>query len=206
MKMAKNLDARGLACPAPVLLVKDLVEKEKPSELMVLIDNAASSENVTRFLTTRNYLVTEDRQNGEFRLLARHKNGGEHPAQTSLPELKSDNEVRPKILVLVTSPQLGRGDDVLGDKLMVNYLKTLKEMGDDLWQLIFVNSGVKLTIDSSPVLAELVEYENNGVIILACGTCLEHFHLTAFKKVGTTTNMLDIVTAMQLADKVLTVG
>jgi len=204
--MAKNLDARGLACPAPVLLVKDLVEKEKPSELMVLIDNAASSENVTRFLTTRNYLVTEDRQNGEFRLLARHKNGGEHPAQTSLPELKSDNEVRPKILVLVTSPQLGRGDDVLGDKLMVNYLKTLKEMGDDLWQLIFVNSGVKLTIDSSPVLAELVEYENNGVIILACGTCLEHFHLTAFKKVGTTTNMLDIVTAMQLADKVLTVG
>jgi selenium metabolism protein YedF len=204
--MAKNLDARGLACPAPVLLVKDLVEKEKPSELMVLVDNAASSENVRRFLTTRNYLVTEDRQNGEFHLLARHKNGGEQPTQTSLPEFTSDNEVRPKILVLVTSSQFGRGDDVLGDKLMVNYLKTLKEMGDDLWQLIFVNSGVKLTIDSSPVLAELVEYENNGVIILACGTCLEYFHLTAFKKVGTTTNMLDIVTAMQLADKVLTLG
>jgi selenium metabolism protein YedF len=206
MKMSKNLDARGLTCPAPVLLVKDLVEKEKPIELTVVVDNAASSENVTRFLTTRNYLVTEDRQNGEFHLLARHKNVGEQPAQTSSPELTSDNEVRPKILVLVTSSQLGRGDDLLGDKLMVNYLKTLKEIGDDLWQLIFVNSGVKLTIDSSPVLADLLEYEKNGVIILACGTCLEHFQLTGFKMVGSSTNMLDIVTAMQLADKVLTIG
>jgi selenium metabolism protein YedF len=204
--MTKKLDARGLTCPAPVLMVKDLVEKENPGELRVMVDNAASSENVGRFLTTRNYLVTEERQNGEFHLLARHKDGGEEPVQTSLPELAPKKEVQSKILVLVTSSQLGRGDDVLGDKLMVNYLKTLKEMGDDLWQLIFVNSGVKLTIDSSPVLPELLEYEKNGVIILACGTCLEHFQLTAFKKVGTSTNMLDIVTAMQLADKVLTIG
>ncbi|MBU1566385.1 MAG: sulfurtransferase-like selenium metabolism protein YedF [Proteobacteria bacterium] len=204
--MTKKLDARGLTCPAPVLMVKDLVEKEKPIELTVIIDNAASSENVTRFLTTRNYLVTEDRQNGEFYLLAHHKDGGEQPAHAPVPELTSGTSVRPKILVLVTSSQLGRGDDLLGDKLMVNCLKTLKEMGNDLWQLIFVNSGVKLTIDSSPVLAELLEYEKNGVIILACGTCLEHFQLTAFKKVGATTNMLDIVTAMQLAGKVLTIG
>jgi selenium metabolism protein YedF len=204
--MTKNLDARGLTCPAPVLMVKELVEKEKPIELTVVVDNAASSENVSRFLTTRNYLVTEDRQNGEFHLLARHNVSGEQPIQDSQPEHPPGKAVRPKILVLVTSSQLGRGDDFLGDKLMANYLKTLKEMGDDLWQLIFVNSGVKLTIDLSPVLAELLEYEKKGVIILACGTCLEHFHLTALKKVGTSTNMLDIVTAMQLADKVLTIG
>ncbi len=204
--MSKKLDARGLTCPAPVLLVKDLVEKEKPIELTVMVDNAASSENVSRFLTTRNFLVTEDRQNGEFHLHARYNGDGEQPVRETLPESPSDITIRPKILVLVTSAQFGRGDDHLGDKLMVNYLKTLKEMGDDLWQLIFINSGVKLTIDSSPVLGELQEYEKNGVIILACGTCLEHFQLTAFKKVGATTNMLDIVTAMQLADKVLTIG
>ena len=204
--MIKNLDARGLTCPAPVLMVKDLVEKEKPGELMVMVDNAASSENVTRFLTTRNYLVTEDEKDGEFHLFARHNDAAEQPVQAPLPAPASGNSIRPKILVLVTSAQLGRGDDLLGAKLMVNYLKTLKEMGDDLWQLIFVNGAVKLTIDSSPVLAELLEYEKNGVIILACGTCLEHFQLTAQKKVGASTNMLDIVTAMQLADKVLTIG
>ena len=204
--MTKNIDARGLACPAPVLMVKDLVERENPLELTVLVDNDASRENVTRFLTTRNYLVTEDRQNGVFHLLARHKEGGKQPVQPPMPALCAGSDVRPKILVLVTSAQLGRGDDQLGDKLMANYLKTLKEMGDDLWQLIFVNSGVNLTISSSPVLTELQEYEKNGVIILACGTCLEHFQLTGFKKVGATTNMLDIVTAMQLADKVVSIG
>jgi selenium metabolism protein YedF len=206
MDMAQKIDARGLACPAPVLMVKDLVEKEKPGELTVVVDNAASSENVSRFLTTRNYQVTEDLQNGEFHLHARHKDGGQQPVQDPTPESAPDASVRPKILVMVTSSQLGAGDDLLGSKLMINFLKTLKEMGDDLWQLVFVNGGVKLTIDSSPVLADLLEYEKSGVIILACGTCLEHFQLTAFKKVGTTTNMLDIVTAMQLADKVLTVG
>jgi intracellular sulfur oxidation DsrE/DsrF family protein len=89
---------------------------------------------------------------------------------------------------------------------MISYLKTIKEFGPDLWQLIFVNSGVKLTTASSPVLAELREYEKSGVIVLACGTCLEHFNLTAEKKVGGTTNMLDIVTAGQLADKVVTIS
>lgn len=123
-----------------------------------------------------------------------------------MPALCAGSDVRPKVLVLVTSAQLGRGDDQLGDKLMANYLKTLKEMGDDLWQLIFVNSGVTLTTSSSPVLTELQEYEKNGVIVLVCGTCLEHFQLTGFKKVGATTNMLDIVTAMQLADKVVSIG
>jgi hypothetical protein len=40
---------------------------------------------------------------------------------------------------------------------------------------------------------------------LACGTCLDHFNLLDSKQVGETTNMLDIVTAMQLADKVINI-
>jgi hypothetical protein len=36
-----------------------------------------------------------------------------------------------------------------------------------------------------------------------CGTCLTHFDLMDQKAIGQTTNMLDIVTAMQLADKVM---
>jgi len=204
--MICTIDARGLACPAPVLLAKDMVEKEAPQELTVLVDNPASSENVTRFLTTRNYLVTVEQKDGIFHLLALHKDGGSKASTAPVVQQAADPDAGLKVLVLVASAQFGRGDDGLGDKLMVSYLKTLKELGEDLWQLIFLNSGVKLTIESSPVLAELQEYEKNGVIILACGTCLEHFQLTEFKKVGTTTNMLDIVTAMQLADKVISLG
>lgn len=204
--MAKNLDACGLACPAPVLLVKDFLDKENPTELAVLVDNDPCRENVARFLGSRDFAVTVEAQNGIFRLLARRTSNGEKPVQTPATAPSATARVGTKILVLVTSNQLGHGDSQLGEKLMINYLKTLKEMGDDLWQIIFVNSGVKLTVDTSPVLLELQEYEKNGIVILACGTCLAHFELTEAKKVGATTNMLDIITATQLADKVISIG
>jgi predicted peroxiredoxin len=78
-------------------------------------------------------------------------------------------------------------------------------MGDELWRLVFVNNGVKLTIEGSDVLEDLKDYENNGLKIMVCGTCLDHFNLLDRKQVGETTNMLDIVTAMQLADKVINI-
>jgi hypothetical protein len=37
------------------------------------------------------------------------------------------------------------------------------------------------------------------------GTCLNHFDILDKKEVGETTNILDIVTAMQLADKVINI-
>jgi selenium metabolism protein YedF len=98
---------------------------------------------------------------------------------------------------------MGRGDEELGGKLMINFLKTLKEMGTDLWRLVFVNNGVKLTLEDSEILPDLQTYEKEGLHILVCGTCLNHFGLLEKKQVGETTNMLDIVTAMQLADKVI---
>ncbi len=49
------------------------------------------------------------------------------------------------------------------------------------------------------------EYAEEGLQILVCGTCLTYFNLLEKKKVGETTNMLDIVTAMQLADKVINI-
>ncbi len=202
----KKLDARGLTCPAPVLLVKDSIDKENPDELSVLVDNASSNENITRFLGTRNYMVKVTSENGEFFLQARRGEHIEEQKQALSPIPSHTGDSPQKILVLVTSNRMGREDDKLGEKLMISYLKTINEMEDDLWQLIFVNSGVKLTTTSSPVLKELQGYEKDGVIILACGTCLEHFKLTESKKVGAATNMLDIVTATQLADKVVQVG
>ena len=62
-------------------------------------------------------------------------------------------------MVMCATDRMGSGDDELGLKLMVNYLRTLDEMGAELWRLVFVNNGVKLTIDGSEVLEDLKEYE-----------------------------------------------
>ena len=108
-----------------------------------------------------------------------------------------------KILIMIGTDRLGHGDDSLGAGLLLNFIKTLKEMGPDLWRLVFVNNGVKLTVagaEAVPVLKELTEC---GVSVLVCGTCLNHFQLLEKKEVGETTNMLDIVTSMQVADSVI---
>ncbi len=203
--MGKIINACGLTCPGPVLLVKDEVEQTGATEITVLVDNAGSMENVSRFLTSRGYSVSDSQQDGVFQIDARRSEETSVASAETIAVIDRDTS-KVKNLVLITSDTLGMGDDELGRKLMISYLKTLKEMGPDLWQLIFVNGGVKLTIESSPVLQELQEYEKSGVIIFACGTCLEHFNLTANKKVGGSTNMLDIVMATQLADKVITIS
>ena len=69
--MGKTIDACGLTCPAPVLLVKDAVEQTNEQEITVLVDNAASMENVTRFLGSKGYSVTDSQEGGIFRLEAR---------------------------------------------------------------------------------------------------------------------------------------
>ena len=104
---------------------------------------------------------------------------------------------------MITTDRIGFGDDELGKKLMISFIKTCREMGRELWRLVFLNNGVKLTVSGSEVLSELTALEKEGIVILVCGTCLTHFDLMDQKAVGQTTNMLDIVTAMQLADKVM---
>lgn len=205
MSMTRKIDARGLTCPAPVLLVKDTIESGDTLGVTVLLDNQASCENVSRFLGSKGYKISESKQGDDFVVEAVLGENG--PVQSTVAEQRaSSSGDTKKLLVLVTGDTIGSGDPELGRKLMISYLKTIKEMGDELWHLVFVNKGIMLTIDNSPVLAELKEYEESGVIVLACGTCLEHFGLTGRKKVGGTTNMLDIVTATQLADKVITIG
>jgi selenium metabolism protein YedF len=199
--MTTELDCRGLACPAPVLQTKQFLEKENPSVIKVVVDNEAARQNVTRFLEHQKFRVTAEKVGSDFHV------AGERAGEASAPETKAEepDTAHKKIMVMVGTDRMGFGDDELGKKLLVNFIKTLKEMGGELWRLVFVNNGVKLTIADSEVLDVLKEYEKDGLAILVCGTCLNHFNLLDKKKVGETTNMLDIVTAMQLADSVINI-
>lgn len=197
----KEIDARGLACPAPVLQTKATLQEEKPGAVKVMIDNAASQQNVQRFLESQGFETRLERQGGDYLVIGRCASEPE-PGLRAAEKPQTESK---KIMVMCATDRMGFGDDALGLKLMVNFLRTLKEMGPELWRLVFVNNGVKLTIDGSEALDDLQAYEKDGLQILVCGTCLNHFSLLERKKVGETTNMLDIVTAMQLADKVVNI-
>ncbi|MEN6594605.1 MAG: sulfurtransferase TusA family protein [Clostridiaceae bacterium] len=66
------IDARGLLCPEPVVLVQKAV-KSDPAEATVLVDAVAAKENVTRFAVSRGYDVAVSVQNGEFTLTLKKK-------------------------------------------------------------------------------------------------------------------------------------
>lgn len=197
----REIDARGLACPAPVLQTKAALQEGKLQGVVVVVDNLASQENVQRFLESQGFETRLEKAGADYRVIG---SSAVAPSTQPDPATLPGTDIQ-KIMVMCATDRIGFGDDVLGVKLMVSFLRTLKEMGPELWRLVFVNNGVKLTIDGSEVLEELLAFEKEGLTILVCGTCLDHFDLLARKQVGVTTNMLDIVTAMQLADKVISI-
>ncbi len=197
----KEIDARGLACPAPVLHTKAALQEKKPGSVKVIVDNAASQQNVQRFLESQGFQTALEQKGTDYLVIG---TCGLEPGEHAQLPAEQQSDVK-KIMVMCTTDRMGFGDDELGLKLMASFLRTLKEMGSELWRLVLVNNGVKLTIDTSEVLEDLRDYEKGGLKILVCGTCLNHFDLLEKKQVGETTNMLDIVTAMQLADQVINV-
>ena len=66
----KQLDARGLSCPEPVIMIrKAMMSKESAYEMIV--DNPVSKENVTRYAEHQGYAVTVTENAGEYVLVMR---------------------------------------------------------------------------------------------------------------------------------------
>ena len=59
------LDARGLSCPEPVIMIQQAIRSnEKTYEIMV--DNRTSVENITRFGEHNNFTVTFTEDGGDY--------------------------------------------------------------------------------------------------------------------------------------------
>lgn len=199
----KKIDARNRACPAPVLMTKEAIEAGSPEKINVLVDNEAASQNVSRFFKSRGYDAGVETVAEGFEVTGTCGSEICRPEQEK--EADSGAEGEKKIMVMITTDCMGHGDKALGRKLIVNFVNTLNEMGPDLWRLVLVNNGVKLAIEGSEVLPAIQNLEKEEIGVLVCGTCLDHYGLLDKKKAGETTNMLDIVTAMQLSDQVINI-
>ena len=60
-----SIDARGLACPEPVLLTKKALANNE-NELKVMVDNPTAVQNVTRFATNQGFKVTSDTSGDDY--------------------------------------------------------------------------------------------------------------------------------------------
>ncbi|MCD4755833.1 MAG: sulfurtransferase-like selenium metabolism protein YedF, partial [Deltaproteobacteria bacterium] len=184
-----------------VLRTKDFIEANtRTLAFAVVVDSAAAAQNVVRFVESQGFSASLEQKDDDFEIKAERSEETSSESVGKEPAMSSE-----KTLVLIPKNTMGSGDDVLGAGLMLNFLNTLNEMGETLWRVVFLNGGIRLTIEGAKTLPAIQQLEAQGVSILVCGTCLTHFNLLDQKGVGETTNMLDIVTSMQLADKVISV-
>jgi selenium metabolism protein YedF len=199
--MEKRIDCRGLACPQPVLETKKALEEAE--ELLVLLDNPSSKENVRRFAESQGHQVNITEGKGSFELKIKKGNGKEKPDSEAERSKIVQCPTSSDMVVFIDADSLGRGSEELGKILMRSFLQTLEQSDIRLQKIILMNSGVKLACQGSEVLEDLQELAAKGVEILACGTCLDFFGIKKNLTVGKVSNMYEILNSLSRAGSVI---
>lgn len=187
-----DVDARGLACPQPVVKTKQALEAIGEGAITVLIERPEGRENVTRFARSQGCNVNVTEEDGLYYIRIE---------KTRNTPAASGNEAA--AVIVVASDRLGSGNDKLGKVLMRAFITTLNDADTRPEKILFINSGVKLTTGGSPVLDDLAALAGTGVAIFSCGTCLDYYSLKDKLKVGQVTNMYDTVASLLAAAKII---
>ncbi|MBQ1501974.1 MAG: sulfurtransferase-like selenium metabolism protein YedF [Firmicutes bacterium] len=202
-----TVDARGQACPIPVIMTKKEID-QGAKEITVLVDNPTAVENVTKMGKSQGFAVECAAEGADFKLTL---TGGDAPAAAPAEEAACEcgcdcdcggvNDWA----VFGGRNVIGSGAEELGESLAKMFFYTLAE-GDDLPKyVLLMNGGVKLACGDNPTIEHLTNLVAKGVTVLVCGTCLNYYGLSEELKVGTVSNMYDIVSAMQSVKKVFTI-
>ncbi len=108
-------------------------------------------------------------------------------------------------IIIINDECFGRGDEVLGKKLMGAFLKKIWIRQEKPSTIIFYNAGVKLLAKGSPVLDALNGLYEAGIELIGCGTCIDFYNLKDQLMVGRISNMEEIVDTMMNANHVITI-
>ncbi|MDI6600188.1 MAG: sulfurtransferase-like selenium metabolism protein YedF [Thermoanaerobacteraceae bacterium] len=200
--MDKEIDARGLACPQPVVMAKKALDEMEEGSVTAIVDSDTAVENLTRLAESMG-TEPEIKREGNTAYITIHK----AKAQTE-PEEASCTFSWPEeknLVIMVSTDLFGKGDEELGRLLMKNYIYTLTQTDEKPETLIFINRGVFLTTEGSASIDDLKKLEESGIEILSCGTCLDFYGVKDKLKVGSVSNMYTIVEKMNGATNTITI-
>jgi len=201
--MEQKIDCRGLACPQPVLETKKALEAPGADEILVMVDNLSSKENVRRFAESQGHQVSITEEKGVFELKIRRKKGEPKPESAGRKTETFQCLAPADLVVFIDTDSLGRGSEELGRILMRSFLQTLEQSDVHPQKVILINSGVKLACEGSEVLEDLQELSAKGTEILSCGTCLDFFGIKKKLSAGKVSNMYEILNSLARAGKVI---
>lgn len=196
--MTEMVDARGLACPQPVIQTRKAMQQA--DQILTLVDSETSMTNVSRMAEKAGWQVNVVTQGDEYQIEL--VKGDAVPEAAPLPVGKAE-VVSGALVLAVSSDIMGRGEAELGSILIRSFFHTLGEVEPLPQTIILFNTGVRLACEGSPVLDDLCAVEAKGVEVLVCGTCLGFFELADELGAGQVSNMYDIAETMLGAGKVV---
>ena len=217
-----RLDERGKQCPLPVIDTKKALGRCNAGEIVeVTVDNEIAVQNL-RKMADHKGLKSSFEKTGDREFQVRITAGNAEPGRSvngqaaeggqagvggmaaegneaagAAQDTACQPDCRRKGMVVVLSSNLmGQGDGTLGKLLMKGFVYALTEQDSLPETVLLYNSGAYLSCEGSDNVEDLRNLEAQGVEILTCGTCLNHYGLADKLKVGSVTNMYEIVERM----------
>lgn len=199
-----QVNALGDACPIPVVkTIKALVALGGAGTIDTLVDNEVAVENLKRLASEKGCGVSvEKAAEKEWHVTFDVPEGlsvdaGEaDDAQCLVPAKKN-------LVIQVSSDAMGAGSDELGRNLMKAFIYAVTQQDELPATMLFYNGGAHLTCEGSPALDDLKALAEQGVEILTCGTCLNHYGIADKLAVGEVTNMYVICQKLEQASNIV---
>ena len=208
--MQKIVDARGMACPLPVVNAKKAAEALSPGDtLVVLVDNEIAVQNLQKFAKQKGFSATgEKKAEKEFEVTIHVVSDGAVHAVAE--EAEEEEEIvcavdsrKNGMVVVLSANVMGTGDEKLGTNLMKAFVFAVTKQDQLPETIVCYNTGAYLTCEGADTLEDLKALEAEGVNILTCGTCLDFYGIKDKLAVGTVTNMYEIVEVMEKAKHIV---
>ena len=198
------VNAVGEQCPIPVVkATRALRGMTEPGILEVHVDNEIAVQNLTRMAAGPKLEAKSEKLGGKEFVVSMEVRAPAGEAPLEEPPLACAPDQRGDLVVAVDSAVMGHGSDELGAVLMKGFLFAVGQLPALPKTMLFYNGGARLTCKGSGSLEDLKSLEAQGVEILTCGTCLNHYDLTEELAVGGVTNMYSIVEKLAGAGKVV---
>lgn len=188
-----RLDAGGKQCPIPVIMAKKELEAGA-QDVEIIVDGQTQIDNLTRLGDALGRKASSEPFGEKF--LVKFENG-----ETKQGAVVAEADT---YAVFFNTNAIGTNNSELGGNLAKMAIYTLSESDRIPAYVLFMNEGVKLVTGVEPQIVEnLNTLIDKGCKVLVCGTCLNYYGLKEELKVGTVSNMYDILGAMQEVSKVI---
>lgn len=201
--MEKTIDTRGNTYLNPLVAVKNVLKTlSVDDKLNVVVDNIVSAQDLEEMAEQMNLPSQKIQQGTDYVVSLFVKKSFFVP---QYDEVKKDESLKLKssFIVVIDSEFMGKGDNKLGTNLLKSFIYTLASSEEFPTKIIMYNSGVKLAVDGSAVLADLKKLQNVGVEILVNDTSLEYYGLKDKVAVGKLISMADLIKIQVEARKII---